>query len=312
MRPTRTSLLYLLFPLLLTNHIHGFENLAALSRRTWWQRLSQGAAASVLVGSSASASASASPVVAAAPTKDSNSQPFQYSQDWTGTTLVRMELQHAVEKGTIIATTTNLVVWPMGRWPDPVLRIPADPVQEHWFGTPTLQQACNVLINTSIQNEAAGLAAQQCGVNARIVALKKQSVLSSDKKKKKQLDTNDFQVMINPQIIARSAETKMKVWNEHCLMLPPTFVATVLRDAVVDVQYRTVDGQRRVVRWTNEPARAMQHELDHDRGILVTDHVGLSELENNVMRAVEQPGHEERMQLAFDRSVYVPWEEATV
>ena len=122
---------------------------------------------------------------------------------------------------------------------------------------------------------------------------------------------DDFLVMINPQIIQRSPEVEARVWNERCLVLPPTFNATVVRDAVIDVQYRTVNGQVRVVQLHDELARALQHELDHDRGILVTDHLGLPELENDVMRQLEAPGHDERMQLAFDRYVYEPWVRTT-
>lgn len=283
-------LLFFLF-LLLVAEIDGLESLA-LTRRTWLQHVTQIA----IAGCSSFFPPQCLALDETTPVK----QPFQYSNDWTGTLLQRMELKQAVEQ----ATVTEQLVWPMGRWPDPVLRLPAAPVEEGWFGTATLQTACDVLVNTCIHNEAIGLAAQQCAVNARIVALLKPS--SSHHKKTKM--NEDFEVMINPQIIARSAEKELKVWNEHCLVLPPTFVATVLRDAVVHVQYRTADGRCKVVRWKGEVARALQHELDHDRGILVTDHVGLSELENNVMRSLEQVGHEQRMQLAFDRYVYEPWE----
>jgi hypothetical protein len=74
----------------------------------------------------------------------------------------------------------------------------------------------------------------------------------------------------------------------------------------VDVDYQTVEGDWRRIRLADEVARAIQHELDHDRGILITDHVSLDELLDPVMRDLERGGHEERMQVAYDREIYEP------
>ena len=98
----------------------------------------------------------------------------------------------------------------------------------------------------------------------------------------------------------------MRVWNEFCLVLPPTFRATVLRDAWVDVQYRDLGGLLHQTRLYEEEARAVQHEMDHDRGILILDHVGLDEMENDVMRSLEAEGHEQRMIKAYSRAVGSP------
>jgi peptide deformylase len=109
--------------------------------------------------------------------------------------------------------------------------------------------------------------------------------------------------MINPAIVQRSPESEMKVWTETCLVLPPTFRATVLRDARIDVEYYDVNGVWHSERLRGELARAAQHELDHDRGILTLDHIDLDEMENDVMRSIERPGHDVRQQLAFARAV---------
>ena len=84
-------------------------------------------------------------------------------------------------------------------------------------------------------------------------------------------------------------------------MLPPDFRATVLRDAWIDVEYQDISGNTHWKRLKGEAARAMQHESDHDRGILITDHVDLSDLENDLMREIERPGHEQRMEAAYTR-----------
>jgi len=106
--------------------------------------------------------------------------------------------------------------------------------------------------------------------------------------------------------VARSSEVDMQVWNEECLVLPRTFRATVLRDASVIVEHETLDGKTKTIELSGELARCLQHELDHDRGILITDHVGLNELESDDMRRIEQEGHGRRQALAYSRFVAEP------
>lgn len=215
---------------------------------------------------------------------------FEYSAEWTGTRLPLVDLETA----SLTASTSSS--WNMARWPDAVLRHPASPVDEGWLGTATLQRAAKTLIRTARKHRAVGLAAQQCGVDASMVYLELPRSLSFAQ------SPEDGVVWINPVIVRRSPETEMKVWTEFCLVLPPNFRATVVRDAWVDVEYHGIDGgARHVTRLHGELARAAQHELDHDRGILTLDHIDLEEMENDVMRSIERDGHEDRQRLAFSR-----------
>jgi len=200
---------------------------------------------------------------------------YAYSDSWTGTALPLLDLLQASQASS----------WGMGRWPDPILRRPATPVDQTWFGTDALRQTTKLLKDTCRKARAVGLAAQQCGVDARIVHLE------------------PGMSMINPKIVDRSDEMDMKVWRERCLVLPPTFVATVLRDNWIDVEYNDWQGNVHKTRLRGELARAAQHEMDHDRGILVLDHVGVDELENAQMRAIEMEGHDMRMALAYSRTI---------
>lgn len=246
--------------------------------------------------------------------------PFVYSPDWTGTKLPLLTLEEAVQpehyyqhqhqqqqskynimesdsSSGIIDNTSS--TWQMGRWPDPLLRRPATEVDPRWFGTSTLQKACQLLQQTAQAEGAVGLAAQQCGVDARIVYVEQPFP----------------QVLINPRIVRRSPEIQGRIWKERCLVLPPTFNATVVRDDWIEVEYdsswqqqdsrrqrqRRLADRPKTMRLYGEASRCLQHELDHDRGILVTDHVGLDELESDIMRAIERPGHDERMQRAYER-----------
>lgn len=205
--------------------------------------------------------------------RDEGLMNYAYSDSWTGTALPLLDLAQASQAPS----------WNMGRWPDPILRRPATPVDPSWFGTNELKQTTSLLKDTCRKAKAVGLAAQQCGVDARIVHLEPNMS------------------MINAKIVNRSDEYDMKVWRERCLVLPPTFIATVLRDDWIDVEYSDWQGKVHKTRLRVELARAAQHELDHDRGILVLDHVGVEELESG-MRAIETEGHDMRMALAFSRA----------
>ena len=258
---------------------------------------------------------------------------LNYPGGWTGTNLSLVSLDtlaatsatsapKTVLNGNQFATPspTPTSTWMMGRWPDPILRRPADPVDPKWFGSSTLQYAAEILVETAKTNKAVGLAAQQCGINARMIYISSSSSSPSSSSSSTIGDERRQQqplVLVNPRIIGRSDERDMNVWTEECLVLPPTFRATLLRDDWIDVEYddvlgygsrsneggKTRSSRKTVIRLEGEQSRCFQHEYDHDRGILITDHVSFDELENDVMRRIERPGHSQRMAMAYSRSI---------
>jgi peptide deformylase len=265
--------------LLLLSLPHGNDALSVVTRRQMAVKSSVPFFALLLEGGQVDSAS------AAVPTQ--SEEGFRYASDWTGTSLTWMDIE-----------TASQSAWTMGRWPDPTLRRVARPVEPQWFGTRALQQVATLLEQTAVENEAVGLAAQQCGVDARMVFLD----TSSTSRRKSKGSTS--LIMVNPNIVERSSETDMRVWNEFCLVLPPAFRATVLRDAWIVVEFQDVaTGAMRSMKLQGETARAAQHELDHDRGILTLDHIGFEEMETDVMRSIEREGHEERQQLAFSRAV---------
>ena len=200
-----------------------------------------------------------------------------------------------------------------------------------------------MLVRTAQYYGAVGLAAQQCGINARLIYIQE----DDDGRKRRRTTTATTTVFINPRLVSRSPEPNVQVWTEQCLVLPPTWTATVLRDSWIDVEYFTLMKKTPVVATTTptttprrptasrtmggsvvvplpspqqeqwlltkcrrrlygEASRCFQHEYDHDRGILLTDHVGLEELESEVMRDMEQGGHEERQAMAYARHLDDP------
>lgn len=224
-------------------------------------------------------------------------QNYVYSQEWQGTALTVLSYQQAASLSR--QGTTNEFV--MGRWPDPVLRRPASPVSLDVLkmNPEKTKDIANMLRRTARRNNAVGLAAQQCGIDVSMI------FLQSKAKKSFSSDAADQGglFLVNPRIISRSSEMDMKVWIEECLVLPPTFRATVLRDAVVQVEYEDLAGNTRQIQLTDELSRAFQHELDHDRGVLIVDHVGLDELESDDMKRIEAKDHSKRQAMAFSRFV---------
>lgn len=104
------------------------------------------------------------------------------------------------------------------------------------------------------------------------------------------------------------------------LVLPPEFKATLLRDAEVTIEYETLlltdddgnggCGETKQITLSGELARCAQHEMDHDKGILIVDHVDVDELlsiKGEILMAdVEDADgqHRKRMQRAYVRDIY--------
>jgi peptide deformylase len=210
---------------------------------------------------------------------------FKYNDEWIGTELPLMSIESA--------SNFEYSSYDMARWPDQILRRPAGMISKRWIGSNEVKNIAYKLRNTANMYGAVGLAAQQCGIDASIIFLDTNTSQSIVKKnnirnifsfynKASGSELNDSTeqgiFLINPRIVARSPEVDMKVWIEKCLVLPPEFTATVLRDSIVTVRYQNLEGDTVTSTFQGELARAVQHEMDHDRGILILDHIGLEEV----------------------------------
>jgi peptide deformylase len=264
--------------------------------------------------------------------------------DFQGTSLPLLSLDEASTMSFSIehapeGTLEHQQIFPFAQWPDPLLRrparrvsIPPDNAQEAVAQKKTrlaakLQSIARILQKTAHEKRAVGLAAQQCGIDVSMAYLddhreKHNSVCGSFFKKwwsymvGRSSDKNDAGrgiFLLNPRIVNRSREAEMRVWTEECLVLPPWFRATVLRDAWVTIEYESIfddddddDGSSlfvtKQVTLYGEVARAAQHEMQHDEGILILDHVDLTDLPA-FMQDHEAQGHNERMQLFVTKQV---------
>ncbi len=112
-----------------------------------------------------------------------------------------------------------------------------------------------------------GLAAPQVGVSLRMAIID----LQAD-------DKRSPVVLVNPEIVARSAELATR--EEGCLSMPNQY-ADVTRPARVRVRFEDAQGVRAEIEAEGLLAACLQHEIDHLDGVLFVDHI--SALKRNML-----------------------------
>ncbi len=111
---------------------------------------------------------------------------------------------------------------------------------------------------------AVGIAAPQVGVLKQMAA-----VYIADENDKPLLDI----VLINPKIMAHSVEKTYLDSGEACLSVKGIHDGIVERYAYIKVRYQTLDGETKTLEASDFFAVAIQHEMDHLKGILFYDHI---------------------------------------
>lgn len=151
--------------------------------------------------------------------------------------------------------------------PDPVLKQIAQPIEAI---TAAVQKQAQDMLDTMYDAPGVGLAANQVGMLNRLFVM--------DVDYRKEPETRNPIVMINPEIIWRSEE--MSIMEEGCLSLPDQY-GDVERPHSVRVKYIDVKGNS--CEWVGEDlgSHCAQHEIDHLNGILFIDY--LSRLKRNMI-----------------------------
>ena len=140
------------------------------------------------------------------------------------------------------------------QYPDPVLRVAADPVVDVDGDVRRLVERMSEVMR---QAHGVGLAAPQLGVLRRILVYR----VSSD---------GDVHVLINPELSERSEETQTD--TEGCLsLLGGDLQVPVERHVRVVVSAVDGDGNPVEVDAEGLEARVIQHEIDHLDGVLIVD-----------------------------------------
>ncbi len=149
--------------------------------------------------------------------------------------------------------------------PDKRLRLKARPVGDS--DGDIVRALAPKMLATMYAAPGIGLAAPQIGEGLRLI------VLDIQPKEKP-----DPMVLVNPEIIAESAELAMR--EEGCLSLPGQY-ADVTRPARVKVRYLDLTGAKREIEGDGLLSACLQHEIDHLDGVLFVDH--LSALKRNMI-----------------------------
>lgn len=149
--------------------------------------------------------------------------------------------------------------------PDPRLRAKAKPVGP--ADADRVRDLAPRMLAAMYAAPGIGLAAPQVGELLRLVVIDLQK------------DENRAPlVLVNPEIVAESAETATR--EEGCLSLPGQY-ADVTRPSRVKVRYQDLGGARREIEGDGLLSACLQHELDHLDGVLFVDY--LSALKRNML-----------------------------
>lgn len=149
-------------------------------------------------------------------------------------------------------------VKPIVQLPDRVLKKPAEPVGA--AGDQALAQ--DLLDTMDAYSHCVGLAAPQIGVAKAAFSL-------DVRDHPKTTTCHGRFVMFDPEVLEVGGR---EVGREGCMSVPD-LTANVARYTEIVVRGRTPDGGTLVIATDGFEARALQHEIDHLRGMLILDRV---------------------------------------
>ncbi|MCA3344627.1 MAG: peptide deformylase [Roseomonas sp.] len=149
--------------------------------------------------------------------------------------------------------------------PDTRLRLKARPIGD--ADGDKVRALADRMLATMYAAPGIGLAAPQVGEGLRLVVIDIQPK-----------EAPAPLVLVNPEIIAESAELAMR--EEGCLSLPGQY-ADVTRPARVKVRFLDLTGAKREIEGDGLLSACLQHEIDHLNGVLFVDY--LTSLRRNMI-----------------------------
>jgi peptide deformylase len=138
------------------------------------------------------------------------------------------------------------------QYPDPALRMKAKPVEEFDDDLRRLVDRMSALMVDAV---GVGLAANQVGILRRVFVFDRG-------------DDHGVAALVNPVIVSSSNELQTE--DEGCLSLQGVLVP-VERPATVRIEGKDERGKDVGYDLEANPARCVQHELDHLDGVLIID-----------------------------------------
>ncbi|MDI9863834.1 peptide deformylase [Flectobacillus longus] len=133
------------------------------------------------------------------------------------------------------------------------------------------------LWDTMRNAQGCGLSAPQIGLPYNVFVIDSQNAFQAIGKgfRKRYFDTEDKgiqEIFINPQLL----EVSSKMWKaeEGCLSLP-SLIKEVSRPWLIKISYYNEQLEHHVQEFSGLTARMILHELDHTKGILLINHMGV-------------------------------------
>lgn len=169
-----------------------------------------------------------------------------------------------VDQASGFAYLTVMVIRPIIRIPDPVLKTVAEPVQQV---DDHVRRLMDDMLETMYHAPGIGLAAPQIGVLKRVIVM--DCAKREATEDEPEVPPNPIYIA-NPEIVWASDETSE--YEEGCLSIPE-FFENVTRPAEVAVRFLDRDGAKQEMVCNGILATCMQHEIDHLNGVLFIDHI---------------------------------------
>jgi peptide deformylase len=162
------------------------------------------------------------------------------------------------------------------RYPDPRLHHVAKPVAEV---DERIRSLVDDMLETMYAADGVGLAATQVDVHERVIVIDTSET------------RNDPRVLINPTLVARSAE--MSFSDEGCLSVPAIY-DKVARHAKVTVQALDRDGQPQEFEAEGLLSVCVQHEMDHLVGKVFVEYLSALKRDRIKTKMIKKARDEER------------------
>ncbi len=156
------------------------------------------------------------------------------------------------------------MILPIVAYGHPVLRKLCEEISPSY---PEIQKLIEDMFETMKNAQGVGLAAPQIGAPLRLFIIDA-SPLAEDEEN---ADLINFRkVFINAEMLAEDGDP----WdfNEGCLSIPE-IREPVSRKPYINIRYYDEEFNQHIERFSDIPARIIQHEYDHIEGILFVDHL---------------------------------------
>ncbi len=135
----------------------------------------------------------------------------------------------------------------------------------------SIQRLIDDMMETMQLAGGVGLAAPQVGVSLRVIVL--------------QMPEEEAVAIINPEIVKQSGERQVV---EGCLSLPGES-GEIMRFDAITVKGLDRQGKKMRIKADGLKAQALQHELDHLKGVLYIDHLE-EEVQTETSDKIEEIG----------------------